>query len=132
MTSDVATTPRKKLSPSARLKLFEKHKGICALCKSEIKSGDKWLVEHLRPLALGGTNDEDNLAPVHATCAYDKTHGKDGDLARAAKAKRSKMAALGIKKENVPKIANKGFPKVIKSKKEPLALPPRRALYIDK
>ena len=120
--TDVGTTPRKPLTPTQRLKLFEAHKGICVLCNKEIKSGEKWIDEHIRPLALGGSNDLENRRPVHVVCAAVKT---PNDLAAIAKAKRQKRAALGIKKET-PKIKSRGFetnkkiPKIQKN-----TLPPR-------
>lgn len=125
--TDVGTTPRKTLTPRERLKLFEEHKGICGLCGLPIMPGDKWRDEHLRALGLGGSNDRGNRAPVHIRCA----EVKDGDdIPRIAKAKRQKMAALGIKPDG-PKIANRGF---AKSEKMPRIaknhLPPRQ-LYED-
>lgn len=132
--TDVGTTERLKLSPTKRLKLFEQHKGLCALCGKEIRSGDSWIVEHLRPLSLGGTNDAANLAPVHMGCADAKTHGKDGDLAKAAKSKRVKMAALGIKNETRKKIQSRGFDrveKVGKVSKQELPPLPRRMMFVD-
>ena len=127
--TDVSTTPRKKLSPTARLKLFEKHKGVCFICSQKIIG--KFVVEHIRPLALGGSNEDSNLAPVHPVCSDVKTFGKEGDIARAAKAKRQKMAALSIGKDS-PKLVSRGFPKSDKPRSiDRNALPqlPRRALY---
>ena len=97
MTTDVGTTERKPLTPRQRLKLFERHGGICALCNAPIRSGDKWIDEHMRALGLGGSNDPENRGIAHTTCAAMKTHGPDGDLARIAKAKRAKQTHLGIK-----------------------------------
>lgn len=132
--TDVSTTEREKLSPTKRLKIFEAHKGVCGICGKEIRTGEKWIAEHLRPLALGGTNDAANLAPVHMACADSKTFGKEGDLARAAKAKRTKMAALGIKQEG-PKIKSAGFPvkpeKAGKIDKSALPQLPRRMMFVD-
>lgn len=126
--TDVGTTPRKPLTPTQRLKLFEKHKGICVLCGLEIRIGEKWIDEHLRPLGLGGTNDDDNRAPVHVACAKAKTDNED--IPRIAKAKRSKMAALGIVSNNRKKIESRGFPKREKQQTGKLTLP-RRSLYED-
>lgn len=126
--TDVGTTKRKPLTPTQRLKLFEAHKGICALCSRQIANGEKWIDEHLRALGLGGTNDLENRAPVHVACAEAKTRGED--IPRIAKAKRQKMAALGIKSSKAPPIKSAGFAKAEKPKridKEALpALPPRR------
>lgn len=126
--SDVGTTERKRLTPTQRLKLFERHKGICALCGLQIRSGEKWIDEHLRALGLGGTNDDDNRAPVHLACAKVKTN--EEDLPRIAKAKRQKMAALGIKREG-RKIQSRGFPLVEKQQRIVKGRLPPRGLYTE-
>jgi hypothetical protein len=100
MTEDVGTTPRKPLTPTQRLKLFEAWHGCCCICERKIQAGEKWIDEHIRPLGLGGTNYLDNRGPAHVTCADAKTHGKDGDLSKIAKAKRMKMKHVGIKDPN--------------------------------
>ena len=126
--TDVGTTPRKPLTPTQRLKLFEAHKGICVLCGLKINPGEKFIDEHIRPLALGGSNDLENRRPVHVACAGIKT---PQDLAQIAKAKRQKKAALGIKKET-PKIESRGFNRVEKQRsidKSELPELPRRGLY---
>ena len=127
------TTPRKYLSASAKLKLYEKHKGVCVLCGGKIIPGDKWIVEHLRPLALGGTNEDGNLAPVHVACAAAKTFGKEGDNARSAKSKRQKIAALGIKADaRKAGFSHRGFPKRNREPRDaPLKVMPRKSLYTE-
>lgn len=123
MTIDVGTTPRKPLTPTQRLKMFEAHKGICCCCGAYIKAGERWIDEHIIPLALGGTNDLENRAPAHEKCAALKT--KD-DQKQIAKAKRQKRAHLGIKNERGPRIVSRGFAKREKPqrfKKTPL--PPK-------
>lgn len=121
--TDVSTTKRNPLTPTQRLKLFEAHKGKCALCGHDIRSGEKWIDEHMRALGLGGSNDLDNRAPVHVACAKVKTEKED--IPRIAKAKRSKMAALGIKRETGKKIQSRGFDRVEKARKiDKSALPP--------
>jgi hypothetical protein len=102
--------------------MFELHRGICVICKQPIRSGEKWIDEHITPLGLGGSNDTGNRGPAHVKCAETKT---GEDIPRIAKAKRSKMAALGIKKDG-PKIANRGFPSSKPTRDPKQALPPRR------
>jgi hypothetical protein len=52
MTEDVGTTKRKAMTPQMRLKVWENHKGICALCSGKIDGvRERWIVEHLRGLA---------------------------------------------------------------------------------
>jgi 5-methylcytosine-specific restriction endonuclease McrA len=123
--SDVGTTERKRLTPSQRLKLFEKHKGTCALCGLEIK-GKRWVVEHMRPLGLGGTNEVDeNLRPVHEACAREKTIE---DVKAIARAKRIKMRAIGIEKGG-KKIQSRGFPRAEKQARIAKQKLPPRSLY---
>jgi hypothetical protein len=104
MTEDVGSTPRKSLTPTQRLKLFEAWHGCCCICERKIQAGEAWIDEHIRPLGLGGTNYLDNRGPAHKACADAKTNGKDGDLARIAKAKRMKMRHIGVKSRKGPPI----------------------------
>lgn len=109
MTEDVGTTKRKPMTPRMRLKVWEAHKGVCALCGGKIDGvRERWIVEHLRALELGGEDIEANMAPAHETCALMKTGGTAGDHARAAKAKRVKGKHLGIKKSKNPLPGGKG------------------------
>ena len=109
MTEDVGTTKRKSMTPRMRLKVWEAHKGICKLCGGKIDGvRERWIVEHIIPLALGGADDESNMAPVHEGCALAKTFGKSGDIAKAAKAKRVKSKHLGLKKSKNPLPGGKG------------------------
>ena len=109
MTEDVGTTKRKPMTPRLRLKIWEAHGGVCALCKGKIDGvRERWIVEHLRALELGGEDNEANMAPAHEACAIAKTGGKEGDHAKAAKAKRVKSKHLGIKKSKNPLPGGKG------------------------
>ncbi len=97
--TDVPTTPRKKLSPRERLAAWERNNGVCVLCGVKIDgSRERWICEHIRALALGGLDTQDNIGPAHQRCADAKTHGPNGDIAQAAKSKRRKARYLGIKK----------------------------------
>ena len=131
--SDVGTTARKPLTPRQRLQLFERHKGVCALCGLKITPGAKWIDEHMRALGLGGGNEDANRAPVHKACADAKTYGPEGDLAKAAKAKRQKMRHLGISTSSKPLQSGQSLPGANPARRasRPLEklLPPRRGLY---
>ncbi len=99
---EVATTPRKAMSPMRRLRIWEANKGICILCELKIDGvREKWIVEHRRALVLGGEDTDDNCGPAHETCRRVKDKG---DVADGARAKRRKAKMLGIKKRS-------GFPK---------------------
>ena len=109
MNNDVGTTKRKRLSPRQRLAIWERDKGVCALCHHPINGvKEKWIVEHMIALELGGLDDEGNMAVVHKLCADEKTNGKSGDHAMAAKAKRVKRAHICIKKTKSPLPGGRG------------------------
>lgn len=109
MSEDVGTTKRKNMTPRMRLKVWENHKGVCKLCGGKIDGvRERWIVEHIIPLALGGEDAEGNMAPAHEGCALAKTFGKSGDIAKAAKAKRVKSKHLGMKTSKNPLPGGKG------------------------
>lgn len=134
--TDLGTTPRKPLTPRQRLKLFEDEKGLCCICGLKIVG--KFIDEHKRALALGGSNDLDNRGVAHPKCAAVKTH--DEDMPRIVKAKAQKRAAHGIKAAKGKPIQSAAFAKVEKparsdrkekiDKKALAPLPPRR-MYRD-
>lgn len=105
--ADIGTTKRKAMPQMRVLRIWEASKGICCLCNKPIDgSRDRWFVEHIRALELGGKDIDDNCAPAHYTCKP----AKDAkDHSRAAEAKREKAAALGIPKRSTIKSA--GFAK---------------------
>lgn len=88
-------TARRSLSPLQRLKVFESAGGRCHLCEQRIQVGDKWDVEHVRPLALGGADDAANIRPAHKDCHATKTKA---DAAAWSKAKRVKAKLYGARK----------------------------------
>jgi len=87
---------RKHLSRLARTRIFDTHKGICCLCHFPIPAslGVRWIVEHVKPLWLGGADDETNMAPAHYACAIDKTRS---EAPVKAKSDRVRAKHLGIK-----------------------------------
>lgn len=95
---DVGTTKRGSMSPQRRLRIWEAHGGQCVICGAPIDgTKEKWIVEHVRSLGLGGADKDANCGPAHATCADVKT--KD-DMQRITKAKRVKAKSIGIKKQS--------------------------------
>lgn len=123
--TDVGTTRRKPLTPTQRLKMFEKHGGKCCVCGNLIRAGSAWIDEHITPLGLGGSNDDSNRGPAHVTCAGVKT---EADMQRINKAKAQKKAALGIKAP-AQKIESAPMPKAAKARKNLNPLGPPRPLY---
>ena len=105
-----ATTVRKPLSPSQKLKLFEDQGHICPLCEQEMVEGQKLIDEHMRSLGLCGTNDLSNRAIVHQHCAETKTRGPGGDAKRITDAKRQKRKAFGFEASRNPLPFGKNSP----------------------
>jgi 5-methylcytosine-specific restriction protein A len=89
------TVRRPTFSTSFRLNLFLMRKGLCAACIQKIHSGKAWDIDHIVPLALGGTNAADNLQILCRPCHRSKT--TQSDIPRIAKTKRLKAHHLGAR-----------------------------------
>ena len=59
-----------KLTPGISIKLFELQKGKCACCKKPL--GTDYHMDHIIPLALGGTNTDENIQLLRAKCNKQK------------------------------------------------------------
>lgn len=124
---DIGTTTRLRMTDTRALKAWENTKGFCVTCGLKINgTKERWFVEHIRALELGGKDEDSNLGPAH----YDNCKAiKDADdHARAAKAKRNKRAELGIRQPSL--LQSRGFdkPPAQRRASSPLAkpLPARR------
>lgn len=66
--------PRKRrgsLPNRLRDAVLERDGFVCGICGDEIESGDLH-IDHILPVARGGTNDLDNLQPAHSFCNISK------------------------------------------------------------
>ena len=91
-------TKRKALSRLARVRIFDRNSGICYLCWLKIDpTKGRWICEHVKPLWLGGADDESNIFPVHQKCAIEKTIS---EAPIKAKTDRIRAKHLGIKKRS--------------------------------
>lgn len=86
---------RKPLTRLQRVKLFDAHSGVCCICEQYIHRGQRFVVEHVKPLWLGGADDISNMGPAHQSCAIQKTV-KEAPV--KAKTDRVRANHLGIKK----------------------------------
>ncbi|MER2267588.1 HNH endonuclease [Methylobacterium oxalidis] len=90
---DIGTTPRSCLSPRQRLQAWERTNGKCVVCGERIDGArERWIVEHIRALELGGADELANMGPAHEACGREKTRD---DHARTARAKRQKLRHIG-------------------------------------
>lgn len=78
-----------------RLRVFERHNGVCYLSGRKIRPGDKWEIEHIKALSLGGQHREFNFAPALVVPHRAKTA-----IDRRIKAKNDRVRKkhLGIRK----------------------------------
>jgi hypothetical protein len=105
---DVCTTVRRKLTPHRRLQVWERRGGVRVLCDRPIDGvRERWIVEHIRALELGGADELHNMGPAHEACALTKTRD---DHTRAAQAKRQKIRHIGAEASRRPLPFGKGSP----------------------
>lgn len=64
---DVHKIKRKQFSPTERTKIYNKNRGRCAICGKFVPY-DNFTVDHIIPLAKGGTNVMDNLQVACNVC----------------------------------------------------------------
>ena len=66
-----------KLTKGIEKRLFSLQKGLCPCCKRDL--GKNYHIDHIMPLALGGTNTDDNVQLLRANCnlVKNKTHPVD-------------------------------------------------------
>ena len=95
---------RRPLSRLARVRIFDGTEGRCHLCGLTIVVGERWEVEHCKPLWLGGADDESNMAPAHVHCHAAKSAGE-----KTIKAKGDRIRArhLGIKPDRTIRVWRK-------------------------
>ncbi|TKT80029.1 HNH endonuclease [Aquamicrobium sp. LC103] len=107
------------IPPRVRLRVFDRHSGICHLCKLPIKSGETWQADHVVALINGGEHREANLAPAHSHCHVGKTAR---DLAEKSKVARVRQKHTGAKRSK-QSIHSRGFDR--KERDQKPSLPPR-------
>ena len=114
--------------PPARvlLRLFDRHGGVCHVCKRKISAGEKWSPDHVIAIINGGKNIESNLAPAHReVCHPDKTKA---DMKVKSKIARTRKKHVGITRPK-QSIRSAGFTRTDKPARIQKPSPPRRALY---
>src|SRR5882672_6230717 len=90
-------TDRIRLSRRQRIRIFDRDQSICLRCGIRIhaEGGERWDVDHVIPLHLGGANEEWNLTPVHKACHWQK-NAEENPL--RSKTDRQRANYLGIER----------------------------------
>jgi hypothetical protein len=63
---------RDLLTAKQRNSIFERDEGKCAYCKGIILYDEPWHIDHIQPVANGGTNDPENLTLSCVACNLKK------------------------------------------------------------
>lgn len=89
------------IPPRVRLRVFERHGGICHISGRLIRAGESWQIDHRVPLIAGGEHRESNLVPALTDKHKVKTKL---DVAEKSKVyhKRSKHLGITRKKRTIP------------------------------
>lgn len=116
----IAKHDDQKVPPRVRQRVFDRYEGKCHLTGRQIMPGEKWEVEHIVSLILGGQHRESNLAPALVIPHKAKTKVEQAIKAKIAAVRKKH---LGIKTEK-QKIASRGFPKRTRTHEGREPLPP--------
>jgi glyoxylate carboligase len=54
------------------LVVYERDRGVCGICLTQIAAGQKWHIDHIEPLSKGGAHSYDNTQLAHAFCNVSK------------------------------------------------------------
>jgi 5-methylcytosine-specific restriction endonuclease McrA len=65
-------SPRIRIPFNHFLRIAERDKWTCRVCGVGYIAENPWVIDHVKPLARGGTNHVGNLALCHAGCNNDK------------------------------------------------------------
>lgn len=87
-------TPDTKVPDIVRDRVFLRAGGRCYLSGRKIMPGDKWELEHVKPLSMGGEHRERNLRPALVAAHREKTKAEAADRAKADRIRRKH---LGLK-----------------------------------
>jgi 5-methylcytosine-specific restriction endonuclease McrA len=90
----IAKHDDQSIPPRVRLRVFERHGGICHISKRKIMPGEAWDCDHFIALINGGEHREANLRP--ALQKYHRIKTVE-DVKEKAVTARKRMANLGIK-----------------------------------
>ncbi|WP_084800950.1 HNH endonuclease [Bradyrhizobium sp. Tv2a-2] len=90
----IGKTHDSQVPPRVRLRIFERHNGICHISGRTIRAGETWDLDHVVSLINGGEHRESNLAPALKAPHRLKTAQ---DVAEKSRVYRKRAAHLGIK-----------------------------------
>lgn len=112
--SPIPIEARKGFSTKQRALVFSDNGGKCHLCGAPIQAGQSWDIDHVLPLALGGTNDAANLRPAHTKCHRGVGSKTSDDVKAISRADRLAKKHFGIAGKKKGRLQSRPFPKRVK------------------
>jgi len=102
----VGSSPDAKVPSRIRDRVFIRAQGRCHLTGRKILAGERWELEHIKPLSMGGEHREANLAPALVIAHREKTSEEAGDRAKADRIRRK---ANGTWPKSKTPLRSRGF-----------------------
>jgi 5-methylcytosine-specific restriction protein A len=93
----IGKTPNSPVPPRVRLRVFQRHSGICHISGRKIRPGEPWQLEHVTALCNGGEHRESNMAPALVDKHREKTAE---DVAQKSHVYIRARSHAGIKKKS--------------------------------
>lgn len=112
--SPIPIEPRKGFTTKQRAAVFLESGGICHICQGKIQVGQAFDIDHVIPLALGGTNEPDNLRPVHVRCHRGTDSKTSDDVKAISRADRLAKKHFGMTPKKKGRLQSRPFPKRLK------------------
>ena len=98
---------RPSISKAKRARIFLAHEGVCWLCKYKIGADESYDIDHQVSRELGGSDDDDNLAPAHKDCHREKSKSDVKAIAKSNRIRRANgPVELRKKRKAIPSPAN--------------------------
>ncbi len=93
------------------MRIFLDHEGMCWLCKLKIGADEPYDIDHQVSRELGGSDDDDNLAPAHKDCHREKSKADVKAIAKSNRILRANgPVELRKKRKAIPKPKNFKWP----------------------
>lgn len=108
VTEWIGSSPDAKVPDRIRDRVFLSARGVCHLSGRKIQPGEKWELEHIQPLSMGGSHRETNLAPALVEAHREKTKTEASDRAKADRIRRK---ANGTWPRSKSPLRSRPFPK---------------------
>lgn len=120
MTEYVPPTKRRKMTKARAARIFLQRNGVCFICEKQIRAGEAYFIEHPIPVAMGGSDKDEDLWPAHNECKP-----KKDAIDAKAKAKSDRILTQNWDNGSRSKLQGRGFSKPPKQRKATKPIEPK-------